>query len=664
MFGIFPARRAKHKSKILLASLLLLFRIVIIYAQDSVLGKSVNFLNLLSQNEISCEKLPLLDYESQDFPFNISVKINSSAVSENTESLSVRNHLIFSFTQNFAIKHSSVIINFIKQLEQKNFPFEIELFFSANDDTPLSSEIEKYNEGGTFYFIANNVNSDSSFAIVVEEDYRNHIKIYSGSSDIAPLWLFKSVKEACLEKSSKRIISTSFFSFYQKGYFQQNRRVTAYLDEHIPALSISSDGSQETFDILMTAAEKLSHEDKDKWERHYDFFTVGRKTFCLNESIFSTFYIILAVIIFSVLCFLTFRGSHKFRTRLKAVLQIWYIIPEFVILNYLLFYLSSLLFSFFSFTPQVVFPIEFLLTIFIPVFLINIQIHHFQNRYYFALSIIMLLSGIINVFIFANFDISLIILFFIEYLILLISTYIKNPLLLILFLFLQIIPFAPYLIDILNFASVDGIQNMLSPNLLQIFVYSTIIFNIQLQILRIIFAFNNFSKTTIVINKQKIQARFFIIAIFILFCIFFIYSTSIIFKTNYSTEQEKTYTVEQKPVEHIFYSIKDSPFMDMTSHNLCINSSVDVLRYIVKIEHENSVPLYDSNFAYTLINPHTASFSLPDNPGRKIEIVYITDNASQSKITIDAYYSIDEETTGKETIAFITDSENNISKGK
>mgnify|MGYP003315470213 CR=1 FL=1 len=154
MFGIFPARRAKHKSKILLASLLLLFRIVIIYAQDSVLRKSVNFLNLLSQNEISCEKLPLLDYESPDFPFNISVKINSSAVSENTESLSVRNHLIFSFTQNFAIKHSSVIINFIKQLEQKNFPFEIELFFSANDDTPLSSEIEKYNEGGTFYFIA------------------------------------------------------------------------------------------------------------------------------------------------------------------------------------------------------------------------------------------------------------------------------------------------------------------------------------------------------------------------------------------------------------------------------------------------------------------------------------------------------------------------------
>lgn len=664
MFGIFPARRAKHKSKILLASTLLFFRIVFITAEESVLSKSVNFFNLLNQNDISCEKLPLLAFESSDFPFNISVQIKSSVLQEDNDVSSERDKLIFSFTQDFAIKFSSRIIDFIHQLEENTLPFDVELLFSVNDYTPLPPEIETYNDGGTVSFITNNVNPDSSFVIVIEEDYKDSILINSGSSDIAPLWLFKSVKEACLEKSSKRIISTSFFSFYHNGYFKQNKRVSAYLNEHIPALSISSDGSQETFDILLTAAEKLSYENKDEWERHYDFFTIGRKTFCLNENIFSTFYIILAVIIFSALCFLTFRGKNKFRIRLKAVLRIWYIIPEFVILNFALLYFSSLLFSFFELPPQIVFPIEFLLTIFIPVFLINFQIHLSQNKFYFAISIVMLLSGIINVFIFANFDISLIILFFFEYIILLISAYIKNPLLLILALFIQIIPFAPYMIDFLNFASTDGIRKMLSPTLLETFVYSTIIFTIQLQILRIIFSFNKFSNKTIVINKQKIQVRFFIIAIFILFCLFFIYSTSLIFKTNYSSEKEKSFTVEEKPLEHIFYSVKDSPFMELTNHSLCINSSIDILRYIVKIERENSVPLYDSNFSYILINPHTACFSLPDNPGRKIEIVYATDSSSKSKITIDAYYAIDENTTGKETIAFITDSENNISKDK
>ncbi len=662
MFGIFPARKAKHSLKILITLLLLVLRIGFIYAEDSVLSKSHAFLKLLITNDIACEKQPLTSFESENFPFNITARINSSA--ENSIAISERNNLIISFTQDFALKNSSAIVDFIKCIEQKKLPYDVELLFSVNDYSTLPSEIERYNPGGTAFFVSNHVNSDSSFAIIVEEDYSPSIELISGSSDIAPLWLVKSVKEACLEYSSRKLISSSFFVFYRNGYFRENKRVSAFLEEHIPALSITSDGSQETFDILLCAADKLVSARSDDWERHYDFFTVARKTFCLNEKVFSTVYVLLAFIIFSILCFLTFRGSNKFRIRIKAVLRIWFIIPEFIILNFSFFYLSSFIFSLTPLSPQIIIPLEFLISIFLPVFLINFQMQHSVKKYTFAVGIIMLLSGIINVFIFANFDISLIILFFIEYLILLVSVYVRNPLLLILILFLQLIPFVPYTIDFLNFATAESINRLLRPSLLKSFILSTIIFPLQLQIIRILFSLLKYSKKTIVIIKQKIQAQTFIFILFTIFCIIFIFSTTLLFNTSYSSKKAASHTVMEYPAEHIVYSVKDSPFMELTNHKLNINASIDVIRYIVKIEQQDSVPLYDSNFAYTLINPHTACFSLPDNPGRNIEIVYVTDSSSQYKVTIDAYYTIDENTTGKETIAFINDSENNISKDK
>lgn len=659
MFGIFPARKLNCLKKIASFLFLLVFCKVLLQALEvensTALSVSQKLYSSLKENDFKPIKQPLIAFDNTYFPYNITITVPAAEVSnieeENLQELpqTARSTLIIVFEQKFALSSIENVSSLINSVKSRNFPYETIFFFGTNDTSLLPESVQKCGEGGTDFFVSTISNPDSCFAIVVEESKNNTYEIISGKKDIAPSWLFHSLRDACIEISGKKPFASTSFGFYKNDYFRENKKVSSFLEEHIPAVSITSNGSEESFEILFLTALKLVNTRSDHWERHYNFISLGNRTIKLSESFFAIIYILFAFFCFFILLFFIFRGKEKFKILLASIFRQIYLIPELIVITTSILYLIRFILQPFSIDYEKLFAVKFLCSVFIPVFLMCLQFNFFKDISSSVLGVILLVTGIFNVFLFANFDISLLFLVFIEYSIILFSCFINRTRVLVPLLLFMLVPFLPYITDFLSFASFDGIKKIVNPSFGNSIFFSSVIFSFQIQILRILICLNNRFKDILKTKVQRRNSIIIIFIVFIFFCILFIniLHTSVL-KSNLIQEEQKKPLIVKNTENHFDVKLSESPFMELTTRTLTITSSSNVLRYIVYVKQDNGVPLYDCNISFQLDNPHQALILLPDNPGKKVNIIYTSDPYYDSTVSIDAYILSAEDTVLKE----------------
>ena len=257
-----------------------------------------------------------------------------------------------------------------------------------------------------------------------------------------------------------------------------------------------------------------------------------------------------------------------------------------------------------------------------------------------------------NIFIFSTVDLSLLFLFFFEYILTLLAERTKSLALQIVTFFLLFIPFVPYIIDLLRFASFEGLYTLIKCGFSMNILLALIFFPFQMQLFRIFLSLDIFSKDrhdspSVVVLRSLATIIIILGTMTGLYAMF----TKLIMRGNTLNDTKKEFISISKDdsLHDISIFFDETSFMELTARHLIISSKKKVLRYTVSIDSPLTVPLYDSNFLYTLENEHTAYFNLPDNPLAPVEIIYSADPQFASSITVQAYVVGDDDKVLLET---------------
>jgi len=615
---------------------------------------SAKLFTLLEKENFSPSYQHLVPSDDNSFPKNIIISLNAAQTGDNT---SERTTIVFAFTAQFAFENKDTLCSFARDLKEKNLPYNVTLLISINDDSLFDDKSSDYHPKGTDVFTASIDNPDSYAAVIVEKNSARPYEIIpGGGGDTSPSWLVRTLRHACILCGKQPAVSTSFITLYRNGVLRENKRVSSFLRQEVPAASITITGSPSDFLILEQAATLLAKSRSDRWDRHYAFLPIGQEGVLLSESFFAISYLFFSLLSLFFLCFFSFTGKAQVKARMHDVFSICYIVPITLLLTALVLFLGELPFpktlSASNSSPLVLFGIKTLITLLLTViaFIMQIRLSYRVSPYSYGFFMTAIAAA--NIFIFSTVDLSLLFLFFFEYILTLLAERTKSLALQIVTFFLLFIPFVPYIIDLLRFASFEGLYTLIKCGFSMNILLALIFFPFQMQLFRIFLSLDIFSKDrhdspSVVVLRSLATIIIILGTMTGLYAMF----TKLIMRGNTLNDTKKEFISISKDdsLHDISIFFDETSFMELTARHLIISSKKKVLRYTVSIDSPLTVPLYDSNFLYTLENEHTAYFNLPDNPLAPVEIIYSADPQFASSITVQAYVVGDDDKVLLET---------------
>ncbi|MFA6937433.1 MAG: hypothetical protein WCQ67_04315 [Treponema sp.] len=602
---------------------------------------------VFKDNNFAPKKQSLVPADDTSFPQNILIYIENSLSknpikskdSLNNEKVS-RNNVIFSFTQQYAIENIDKIVPLVQFFIDEKLPYNAILLFSADDDNSVLNSSNKYHQGGTSIYTSSIDDSDLYSAIVFEKSImHSHEIIPGGRGDTAPSWLVKTIYTSCTSLGEKAILSSSFTTLYRNGFLRENKRVSSFLKQEIPAASISIAAEDKDFEIIKKIATELSFSLSDSWDRHYAFLNIGKDGIWLSEYFYAFSYILFALVCLFIICFSPFTNKIKQTAKIKDTLRMWYFIPATILFTGLILFTTELCFFNSKSNAFLIIGIKILITFLFTSILFVIQLHFTYKISSSACGLLMLVISTANIFIFGIVDLSFIYLFFLEYLIVYFSTKFNHLIPLIFFMLLMIFPFIPYTIDLLKLSVPQNLDMLAKPGLLGNILCALIIFPFQMIFLRIIIQLNLFSKekndSTKTFILKAFLVSFSVISIFILFYLLF---TETIVRNNLPKPKKNDVEIIEDAKEPQFtVSLENTTFLDLTARHVILKCNENVVQYIVSVTSNGTIPLYDCNYDYTFEGSNTVYFNLPDYPSGTIEIIYSSDPLYDSVINIEAY---------------------------
>lgn len=603
-------------------------------------------------------KQSLVSSTDTSFPQNIIVTIPASKSHDSAKNKTSRTTVVFAFTEQFAIECEQQLCSFIKSLQMANLPYEAVVLLSAGDESILEDSEASFHPGGTATFVDQLDVTDSVCAIVVEQNAPSaNIKlILGGGGDVAPMWLVHSLRKSAVLHGVFPSSPSMFISFYHKNVFRENKRVSTFLSKEIPAAGIQCMGTENDFAILLDAALSLAQTRSDWWDHHYALIPTGKNGIWLNESFFTICYLIFAFISLFLLCFFSFAGKQKHIARSKDVIRMWYVTPLMIVLSSLVLLLCELPFTGQNTSPILLFGVKIIITFFVTfitfVSLIRFTYHISLN----ACSFNMLVIAVFNIFIFSTVDISLLFIFFFEYIIVLATNKLKRIPFLVISLALMLLPFIPCTAELLAFSSAESLLTLIRCGFIGNVFLALLLFPFQMQVFRIFISLDLFSKEKHVPIKTVLFRSSILISICIgIVVLFYSFFSWIIIKNNLALKSKQAFTlIEKKDSPDFSTSYEEQQFLDLSARHLYIKSHAPIIRYTVSVITPQTVPLYDCNYNYSLLGTHTAYFQLPDYPSDTVEIVYSSDPEYASTITVKAYIASENNTVYLETATIET----------
>ncbi|MBO7121978.1 MAG: hypothetical protein J6V90_01695 [Treponema sp.] len=610
--------------------------------------------NYLKRAGFSAQKAPLSSALFTDFPYNITVDFPAK---ENDGRA-----FFLMAAQEDAYENQKFILDLLDWLGAAALPFDLKVVLTAGDRPKILGN-EKM--AGSEVFCKSVEGMQNAAALILSFDARGKAQVVPGSNGkVSPYYFCRLLCDSMEKNSCPYAISGGIFlSLYRTKLLKNDLILSSFMDREIPAVTLRL-CDQEQSRQLSSVKDFFSGIDVQKsaeWSQHYIPIKFFSKRYWIEES--AVIYSVMVFIAAAMFALADFAFIFRRRTKRLVVikrraLRSNYLIFVTAIIVALSFHLGqgvALLFQSIGVrNPMVLFVIKLAPAFFIISMVYPLELGRHSRLTTYNYEYILSISAILNIFIFSLFEITLFYLFAIECLLLVLSRAFKSRFSLFIFLTVFITPYLPLLYSILIFSDGPRIYKLIFCGFSQNLLLAFLLVPFNLLWLRILARLNIKAKD----KRQKILGFFVTSAScfagLALFSTLVIFTLNKIFFANVEMPRPKARVFYSKQILRTVAQVYDTEYYGGKIRRIEISSLEDAERLSITVNGKGSNPVYFSVYD-TISTDKTAEFLLPDNPPKKLNIIYTPGASSEQDIVINAYY-MDHESGGQncfcETLVF------------
>ncbi len=488
-------------------------------------------------------------------------------------------------------------------------------------------------------------------AFILEDGKSDSVKIIAGAGKKAsPPWLFQAVYKELLDKEVKIDFEASYILLYRLGLLENDTILAEYLKEDIPAIKIAT--NYDIKNIIKTFITANRKGLPKTWDKHYiikkifEFKIVSEKALIIiiiNISFFALFYVFM----------LTFSFEQKKELHLKDLLKLWKMPVLFLFLNIISFYASEYFTSFifsirFGNTEAInSFPILAIILKFSLAFTLSslfLLLNKFtklpQNTFIYGY--LTTLVCFINIFIFANFDLSFALLFLEIYILSFLSFQIKNTHSQIMFFIFNIALLLTYFTPVFSMPNNIIASLFFSNNIVAAFFFIPY----ELMIIRIIL---RMKRDKLKFQISNVHAISFLAGLSIL-CMLLIFITPfflkekkdyVVFNIDENNKTEKTNPIIKNIKAEHFFTISSAArnYLERSICDIKVKPIIKPAIISVFIESEEGFPVYESNLNFNAeADGKTVKFLSQINTMNTFRIKFSSKKNAKIKVKVIAWY--------------------------
>ncbi len=593
----------------------------------------------LKKAGFSSTKVPLSSALFTDFPYNITLDFPAGEKSDWT--------IFFMAPQEDAYENRFFIIELINYFNAASFPYNIKVVLTAGDRQNIAGN-EKMSGSEVFCKSVEGIQNAAAFVLSFDARHKSHVIPGSGGK-ISPFYYCRLLCDSLERNSCHYSISGGIFlSLYSKNLLRNDSALSSFLSRELPAIALrllkSDEEERSQLNSIKDFFSSIDIQKADEWSQHYIPFKIFSKRHWLEEKniIYSIMvFIALTMFILADFAFIFRRRTKRLVVIKRRALRSNYLILLTALVVALSFYLGQGAARLFQSAgvrnPMILFVIKLAPAFFIvsTIYPLELSRHSHLSTYHYEY--ILSISAILNIFIFSLFDISLFYLFAIEYLILALSRAFKSRLSIFIFIALFITPYLPILYTILIFADGQTIYKLIFCGFWQNLTLAFALVPFNLLWLRILARLNIKAKS----QSQKITGYIVTSAACFaglsLFSFIVIFSLNRIFFSKVEPSRIKARVFNSEKIERTEAQVYDTEYYGGKIRRVEISSSEDAERFSVAVNGKSANPVYFSVYD-TVSTEKSTEFLLPDNPPKKLTVMYTPDSSSDQDIIINAYY--------------------------
>lgn len=597
----------------------------------------------LLDSGFSTQKIELSSTGNDVFAYNISVFFNSVKPNETFEPKT----LLILFSQNDFPFYENQILEVLKTVKTAELNFPVQFVFTALDDRNSVLGGYEFFLEGTQNFAQSIDSPDDYFAIIVSfsnnsNEQKQKAKIFTtGGKNSTPMWLTKETVSSFLKTSLAFSVPQKFLAIYRAGLLFGDDDMASFFRANVPNIKIEfSNGDQ--LEVLKNFV--LLHEPSlpGKNDVHYSFFAAGK----LKAFWFSEFFNIVSLEIFgaSVILFLvcfTFTGKKRIHTK-RDFSRFWFVIPLLLAISVFSLYAGQLCCEKIQFINRANPVIQFASKLFVSILVISV-LFLFQSKLSlpdteFVYSFMTIIVSTANVFLFSMADITVFWVFAVEYLIVYFTRNTRKIWALCICAFLMLLPFLSYVAVYFANVNDEDIKVLIYSGTGTNILLSLILFPFQMVWLKALIRLNKINKEKSLTFNKFAEFTFFSLGIItVLIGIFTFLMTQFFYNKKHNQKSLIQYV--EKSAQDIELSAVQTRLPELNVYNLKINSKRPAVRYTLFISSENSSPVLDSLYTFTVReNSRQVEFNIPDYPPQNIDIEFSTEKSIKKVLTLTAIY--------------------------
>lgn len=636
-------------------SLLFLSISGVFFAQNSPAIEISNQLyNHLAQEGFSPTK-QLLAAEGS-FPYSILFHYNNHADSPDLEV----NRLIITMPQNMALQYLQETVSLLKKMEEATTTVTLALL--ANARPPFQGEDDSlpnqpWHPSGSQILLENTLDTDSCAIVMLDNPSQppKQVTVVPGANGMmTPLWL--------LQQLPLPIPHNSLIT-YRLNLAAENPVLAPFFEAGMAAVAVRLDPSQgeqvqEVFSALETMVRDFTAAESSVGSSENYMVFSFLDTFWIGEEIFILLYLAITILVLALLSGFSFIGRRGAANR-RAFFKIWHLIPITILLSTLFLWLGQLVAtSFMEATPANTFAIMGIKTIFsfitisLP-FILHLRLR--LNISQFVYGYLLTLVAAMNVFIFTSIDLVLLFIFVMEYIVIYFSRLTRRIVPLVVASLVMLLPFIPYALNILEYASRDKLLTMAYCGIWGNILYACILTPFQIMWLRILGRIDLFGTHRNISRFRMFAAVGLTMgALVISMTLLVSLGSLLLYRTipgirdsNPEGQSQGYILVESEEPVPLDISVQQTGYLELRSVTVEIDSDLPVLRFDLEVRSSGGLPVYDSALDFQTTQEADGSehvfvsrFLIPDYPAERNSLEYTADSSLSQTVKVTVYLEV------------------------
>ena len=592
------------------------------------------------------------------FPYSILLRHDNQTDRQDLEV----NRLIITMPQDMALQYLQETVSLLKKMEDATISVTLALL--ANERPPFPREEgapaeQQWHPSGSQILLDNTADADSCAIVMLETPIQppKQVTVVPGANGMmTPLWL--------LQQLPLPIPHNSLIT-YRLNLAAENPVLAPFFQAGMAAVAVKLDPSQgeqaqEVFSALEAMVQEFtSVESAEGSSENYMVFSL-LDNFWIGEEIFILLYLVITILVLALLSGFSFIGRRGAANR-RAFFKIWYLIPITILLSTLFLWLGQLVAtSFIEAAPANTFAIMGIKTIFSFITISLPFIFHLRLRLnisQFVYGYLLTLVAAMNVFIFTSIDLVLLLIFVMEYIVIYFSRLTRRIVPLVVASLVMLLPFIPYALNILEYASRDKLLSMAYCGIWGNILYACILTPFQIMWLRILGRIDLFGTHRNISRFRMFAAAGLTMGALVVSMTLLVGLGSLLLYRTIpgmkESETEKTpqgyILVESEEPVPLNISVGQTGYLELRSVTVEIDADLPVLRFDLEVRSPGGLPVYDSVLDFQTTQEADGSeqvfvsrFLIPDYPAEQNSLQYTADNSLSQIVKVTVYLKVGE----------------------